>query len=332
MSNGKEKERTTSNQRIAFDDDNGKASTTAMTAPQESEHWQFLVHEESDKWIYTLDELKDRFRSDLRASSSSSSNSDDTASEIKASSNGGETMALWSCLAGYCEALATHKDAGRRYQIFPIPIDALHRLVTTEFWSRVLVPAEATVEAAAASKTSCDAKAYQAKHRARVKAVANAVWNTAVNSQKRDEEHANSLYVCLRGNIDRKSIDCLGSSVTTLAGVKLLQSRDEEESFQTAVTSMLTLSEGKLSGKIRCERILGNRRREYDTTYSITLRQTQAHFLPPFTHQLFPLHRSRVRKTYHSCSGQHPQHWNPRGNLRGGHPRINQAAKGKARL
>ena len=93
-----------------------------------SQHWQSLLHQESDKWIHNLEELKDRFRSDVQQSKHTND-------------NGGETMALWSCITGYCEALATHKDNPRRYSIFPIPLEALARLVQTEFRQNVLAPA-----------------------------------------------------------------------------------------------------------------------------------------------------------------------------------------------
>lgn len=241
-----EKERTTTNERIAFDDENcDNITQPTMLGPQESEHWKSLVHHESDKLIHTLEELKDRFRSD-----------------VNENSNGGELMAIWSCVSGYCEALATHKEAYKRYSIFPIPIDALERLVKSEFWQTILDPAQATLPPEDTTQ-QLSLQAIQNRHRLRVRAVANAVWDTAVNSSKKDEEHANSLYVCLRGKIDRKSIDCLGSSVATVAGVKLLQAKETERAKQQHqeeddssanvgfVTSMLTLSEGeKIHGMI----------------------------------------------------------------------------------
>ena len=251
--------------RIAFDDDAAHETTddptpaTPSTAtstaiailktPQESGHWQSLVHEESDNLIHTVEELKDRFRSDVLTHTTCANKKD-----VNSNNNGGEPMAFWSCLVGYCEALATHKESSRRYKIFPIPIDALKRLVTTEFWSRVLVPAEIAGAAAVAADTSLPSSEAKARHahRSRVQAVANAIWDTAGSSQKKDEEHANSLYVCLRGHIDRKSIDCLGSSVATVAGVKLLQQQAGNEPSKAVVTSMLALSEGKKSRETRC--------------------------------------------------------------------------------
>lgn len=241
---GEYKETRTANQRIAFDDDNtdsnntdGVLSTATIKAPQESEHWQSLVHEDGDNLIHTLEELKSRFSYDIFIYTPDNSTSISTANRCV-----GELMAFWSCLSGYCEALATHKEPIRRYEIFPIPVDALRRLVKNEFRSRVLAQAEASIANTAADTSSLEA--HQAKHRSLVRSVANAVWDTAVNkSQKKDEDHANSLYVCLRGHIDRKSIDCLGSSVTTVAGVKILQARDKIENDNVVVTSMLTLSE-----------------------------------------------------------------------------------------
>lgn len=217
-----EKERTTSNERVAFDDG---AYQVIQQGPRDSEHWKSLVHQENDKWIHTLQELKDRFQSDVQSS--------------KTSENGGELMAIWSCVSGYCEALATHKEETRRYSIFPIPMCALERLVKTEFWSRILDPAQESILSLDTTPSSLEA--IQNRHRSRVRAVANGVWDAAVKSSKKDEEHANSLYVCLRGTIDRKSIDCLGSSVTTVAGVKLLQAKETKEGAD--VISMLTLSE-----------------------------------------------------------------------------------------
>jgi len=184
-------------------------------------------------------------------------------------------MAFWSCLVGYCEALATHKESSRRYKIFPIPIDALKRLVTTEFWSRVLVPAEIAAAAAVAADTSLPSSEAKARHahRSRVQAVANAIWDTAGSSQKKDEEHANSLYVCLRGHIDRKSIDCLGVSVATVAGVKLLQQQAGNEPSKAVVTSMLALSEDHAYEK-HIIRIAGEEEATVSTSAAATIGTT----------------------------------------------------------
>ena len=206
--------------------------------PRDSKHWQSLVHRESDRWIHSLEELKDRFRSDI-----------DTNSGAEKNNIHGGTMAFWSCVAGYCEALATHKET--RYEIFPIPIDALERLARDEFETKILSVARASVEASPVVNQNAthDNQNQQEVHRIKVRAVANAVWDTAVNSSKKDEEHANSIYVCLRGHIDKKSIDCLGSSVATVAGSMMLEEesiKQQEQSPNGAVikrTSILALSE-----------------------------------------------------------------------------------------
>eukprot|EP00536_Pseudo-nitzschia_multiseries_P017391 jgi/Psemu1/299453/fgenesh1_pm.1526_\ len=195
-------------------------------------------------------------------------------------------MALWSCVLGYCEALSTHRDDDRRYRIFPLPMQALERLAVTEFRSRILDPAAAAAAAAAtptpsattptpthsaaavrtvgttanasAAAAAAAAAAVRDSHRSLARAVANAVWDTAGHSSKKDEEHANSLYVCLRGKVDRKSLDCLGASVATVAGLKILQEEDDDDDAEAQnahgvgraragagfrATSMLTLSE-----------------------------------------------------------------------------------------
>ena len=223
MSSGSSKtnqERLTSNQRISFDDevlpqqlsvDSSIATNSSMVKkphPRDSKHWQSLVHRESDRWIHSLEELKDRFRSDLDANSSAG----------KSSIHGG-TMAFWSCVAGYCEALATHKET--RYEIFPIPIDALKRLARDEFETKILAVARASVEASDAVIKNCsktENKYQQEVHRIKVRAVANAVWDTAVNSSKKDEEHANSvLHRFVEGRLPRVWVDAVAPDPRSFA-------------------------------------------------------------------------------------------------------------------
>ena len=43
------------------------------------------------------------------------------------------TLAEWSCIVGYCEALYTHADPSRRHSEFPLPLDRLRCLVGEEF-------------------------------------------------------------------------------------------------------------------------------------------------------------------------------------------------------
>jgi menin len=67
-----------------------------------------------------------------------------------------------------------------------------------------------------------------------VRAVANAVWAKAIPKPNvRDELHANSLYVLLRGHVDKRSLDCFGAAVVTISGLYMLG----------YTNSMLTLSE-----------------------------------------------------------------------------------------
>lgn len=175
--------------RASFDDDG------EHDVPQNSLHWQSLHHKvETDELLRNMEDLTTCFKASLLSASTSNDKE--------------ETLAIWSCVAGYCEALATHKM--QRYSIFPIPIDALRRLVTTEFMSflsnLMIVP----------SSTSSN-------HRDMVRTVANAIWAKAIPKPNiRDEIHANSLYVCLRGQIDKKSLDCFGASVVTIAALRML--------------------------------------------------------------------------------------------------------------
>ena len=126
-------------------------------------------------------------------------------------------VAKWSCVIGYCEALTTHKDSSRRYSIFPIPVASLIRLVHDEFIPLIeAVPNHSNI------------------HRQIVQSLSNAIWKRCQNksSSMQDELHANSLYVCLCGDVDGKSLDCFGAALSTAIGMNLLGFR-----------SILTLSE-----------------------------------------------------------------------------------------
>ena len=146
--------------------------------------------------IATMSDLQAAFVLDLSKSSKNVHNH-----------TSGETIALWSCVVGYAEALATHKR--QRYHIFPIPFGALQRLIRDEF-----VPKIQSVSVASLSSSSLPS------HRETVQAVANMIWAHTLNKPNtRDEIHANSVYVWLRGRmIDRKSLDCFGAALTTIAG------------------------------------------------------------------------------------------------------------------
>eukprot|EP00980_Cylindrotheca_fusiformis_P017115 scaffold5259_cov120-Cylindrotheca_fusiformis.AAC.5 len=183
-----------SSERVSFDDD------SEHDGPQESSHWQSLDHNvETDELLRSMEDLTACFKASLTAA--------DQKNEDK--------LAIWSCVAGYCEALATHKT--KRYSIFPIPIDALRRLVTSEFRSFL---SDLNIDLSTTPTNDDDNDNH---HRDVVRTVANAIWQKAIPKPNiRDEVHANSLYVCLRGQIDKKSLDCFGASVVTIAALNML--------------------------------------------------------------------------------------------------------------
>jgi Menin len=159
-------------------------------SPMESLSWKALEHRDGDQLIENLDKLKEIFSSDM-------------------SKNGDDGLALWSCLLGYCEALSTHKK--NRYSIYPIPFDALQRLVRNDF-----------------TPPSADT------HRSAAQAVSNWIWaNVLSKSNAKDELHANSLYTVLRGKVEGKSLDCFGAALCTVIGLRQLGFHN----------SVLTLSE-----------------------------------------------------------------------------------------
>lgn len=182
--------------------------------PNKSAHWENLVHLPNDKILDNLNDLKNHFRKHLKVLSKKSLES--------RNKEGGRThfLAVWSCIAGYCESITTHKVPGRRYKIFPLPVDALHRLVSKEFMDIVQKSKENS-----ASK-SCN-------HRDSAKALSDVIWSKVISKPSvRDELHSNSVYVALRGHIDKKTLDCFGATVVTVAGLHML-----------GFKSFLTLSE-----------------------------------------------------------------------------------------
>lgn len=181
-----------------------------VTPPSESSHWSGLVHEPNDRLLTNLDQLKAQFQADLSAEKNAQ------ASRSRSKSDG-HLLALWSCILGYCEALATHKNADRRFSIYPIPIDALSRLVKDEFLPSL----------------TCLGIDDSTTHRNAARLVATCIWSKVTSKKdSKDEQHANSLYVCRRGKIDSKSLDCFGAAVCTVIGLLCLE-----------YASMLTLSE-----------------------------------------------------------------------------------------
>mmetsp|Transcript_23255 Transcript_23255/g.38546 ORF Transcript_23255/g.38546 Transcript_23255/m.38546 type:complete len:545 (+) Transcript_23255:331-1965(+) len=165
-------------------------------SPKESAHWRELDHKEGDKVIENLQELTTAFA--LSVSLNVDGNVD------------GNNCAFWSCLLGYCEALCTNKDEGQRYAIYPIPFDALNRLVAAEF-----IPPTCDIVGPASNSNP--------HHRRTTQVISNWVWGKVTpKSNVKDEKHANSLYVVLRGNIDGKSVDCFGAALTTVIGMRQL--------------------------------------------------------------------------------------------------------------
>jgi len=176
--------------------------------PSNSAHWQSLPHQPSDRFIDAKENLAECLRQDLAAASADGVSSADKA----------QLLAKWSCISGYCEALTTHKEEARQFSIFPIPIDAINRMIQDEYvkWIKEMKLSPATTS-----------------HREAAKAISNAVWKRVVSKPSvRDELHANSLYICLRGSVDKKSLDCFGAALVTIAGLQI-----------AGFTSYLTLSE-----------------------------------------------------------------------------------------
>jgi Menin len=181
--------------------------------PHLSTHWQCLHHLADDQLLQNLEELKAAFEAHV----------------IEANSNhDNDSVAVWSTVCGYCEALTTHKDPTKRFRIYPIPIDALRRLVNEEF-----VPFCQKLKEELDSYNGTLSPAD--KHRKAVRTVANAVWKKAHGKSRdaRDELHANSLYVCFRGTIDKVSLDCFGAAVVTTAALQRVLNDSKSSSFLT---------------------------------------------------------------------------------------------------
>ena len=230
---------------VSFDDDVNDFSLSPLQAPSLSSHWLALNHRDGDRMIRHMEELKAAFISDL-------TNND----------NRGETLALWSCVFGYSEALATHKL--QRYHIFPIPFGALQRLIHEEFVPRV---------------NSVSVESSNPTHRSIVQALSNMVWTNALSKPNvRDEVHANSVYVWLRGILDRKSLDCFGAALTTIAGSlikglnssQLVLSEDHayERHVEDETTTPPTLGTCEVAIPGTTKAVQGKRGREIAATFS----------------------------------------------------------------
>ena len=108
----------------------------AIPASQASEQWDALNHQTGDNVIHDLPELTERFRQDVRDSLPIRDNGESApvSSAVEDIKRNGRLLALWSCIFGYCEALTTNKATERRYSPYPIPVDALQRMVSDEFF------------------------------------------------------------------------------------------------------------------------------------------------------------------------------------------------------
>jgi hypothetical protein len=214
---------------VVCDDD---AQDARLQAPQQSSHWQSLNHhDEEDVHLLDQESLLQSFRRDLDTCEAS----DGASASIK------HLLAIWSCILGYCEALATHKDPLKRYSVFPVPLSALKRLVQEEF-----VPLVTTAAESVKNDLKISLEKAQEIHRQRVQAISNAIWQQILpKANVRDEIHANSVYISLRGkSIDKKSLDCFGAAVTTIAGLQYLPELcGNDDNHEYRFRSFLTLSE-----------------------------------------------------------------------------------------
>ena len=195
--------------------------------PKESLHWKRLHHDgvnpntldgaNNNNIIRSHEELLHIFQRDVDSL------------KYKSNQQNYQTLALWSCIIGYCEALSTHKDANRRYALFPIPLDSIQYLVNEEFIP-LLNSAQGTLNNTKSMKSNSatseeeEEEEEESVHRQTVRAVANAIWKRAQNknSSIQDELHANSLYTCLCGDVDSKSLDCFGSTLLVVLGMNIL--------------------------------------------------------------------------------------------------------------
>jgi hypothetical protein len=207
--------------RVIYDD--------PTSPPGESAHRRRLGNDDDASPVRGHEELLRAFRKDIDYLESSDDDHDETRKKYR-------ILAEWSCVVGYCEALSTHADASRRYSMFPLPLDPLRRLVEEEFVP--LLDDAARSDADPRTRDDDDdatAGMRESVHRRTVRAVSNAIWGRAQNknSSTLDELHANSLYSCLRGEIDGKSLDCFGAALLVVVGMNMLGLRG----------SRLTLSE-----------------------------------------------------------------------------------------
>ena len=252
------------------DDTSDPTLSRSLPPPNLSRHWQSLTHLPDDEMLSTMADLKDALVNDLTRVEGKNGAVHPHPHQLQPpppqqqqQQEDGIILAFWSCVVGYVVALATHKT--QRYRIFPIPVRALKRLVDEEFTPRIQAAAVAAIlgvttgmESSSSSPqrivtsttTTSTTTTTKTVHREMVKAIANVIWAHALHKPNtRDEWHANSVYVWLRGNIDKKSLDCFGSALMTIAGCHFVQQQQQlNDGHDTktrtgTTTSRLTLSE-----------------------------------------------------------------------------------------
>ena len=180
--------------------------------------------------IGSPDELLRVFQNDVVTHLNDDETEDINSSSISSNEQGLKNkyilLAQWSCILGYCEAISTHSTTPR-YTLFPLPITQLQALVTNDFLP-LLDNARMSVTNTTNNVNKDAAIEKETLHRRTVRAIANAIWKKAQKNKKssnnsnRDELHANSLYTCLFGNIDNKSLDCFGITLLVVIGMNIL--------------------------------------------------------------------------------------------------------------
>jgi hypothetical protein len=186
--------------------------------PNESLHWKRVAGDstkgdDKELMLRSHDELVTAFQSDVDSF------------KLRSHKENYKKLALWSCVIGYCEALSTNRNEEKRYSIFPVPHGAMNVLVDEFVGLLIVAPHEAN-NVSTARETKADMKSSSKPstlHRHTVQSVSNSVWKRAQNkSQMKDKLHANSLYVCLCGDVDNKSLDCFGAALLTVIGMNIL--------------------------------------------------------------------------------------------------------------
>lgn len=77
--------------------------------------------------------------------------------------------------------------------------------------------------------------------------MSNAIWKKGQNknTNMQDELHANTLYTCLCGDVDKKSLDCLGSALLSIVSMNILEfssslALSEDHTYESHVDSTVS--------------------------------------------------------------------------------------------